>query len=167
MSDLQSYDQQFYTDLDETAAPSAERIVPMVQDLLSVGSVIDVGCGDASWLDVFRNNGVEDVFGVDGSWVEEPQIKIPLERFARRRLDRPLEINRRFDLALCLEVTEHLRSESAAGFISELCGLAPVVLFSAAIPHQGGLHHYNEQWRLWDQVYCRCLCRGAHRHTDR
>ena len=151
---MQSYDQQFYADLDDTAMPSARRIVPMVRQLVSVGSAIDIGCGDASWLDVFRENGVEDVFGVDGDWVEETQIKIPLDRFARRRLDRPLELDRRFDLVICLEVAEHLQPESAEPFIAELCGLAPVVLFSAAIPHQGGLHHHNEQWpAYWSNLF--------------
>jgi hypothetical protein len=50
-----------------------------------------------------------------------------------------------FDLAVCLEVAEHLPPERAASFIAELCHLAPVVLFSAAIPGQGGHHHLNEQ----------------------
>jgi hypothetical protein len=30
--------------------------------------------------------------------------------------------------------------------VAELTSLAPVVLFSAAIPFQGGLNHVNEQW---------------------
>ena len=70
----------------------------------------------------------------------------------RRRLFSPLPDRarrsgeERFDLAITLEVAEHLPPERAAGFVEELCTLAPIVLFSAAIPDQGGTHHLNEQW---------------------
>jgi hypothetical protein len=61
-------------------------------------------------------------------------------------LSRPVELGRRFDLALCLEVAEHLPAEHAQTLVDSLVRLAPVVLFSAAIPHQQGNHHVNEQW---------------------
>ena len=43
-------------------------------------------------------------------------------------------------------MAEHLSEASADGFVASLVRLAPVVLFSAAIPHQGGTGHINEQW---------------------
>ncbi len=43
-------------------------------------------------------------------------------------------------------MAEHLPESRAANFVSELTTLAPVVLFSAAIPCQGGLNHVNERW---------------------
>jgi hypothetical protein len=46
-------------------------------------------------------------------------------------------------------VAEHLPEASAASFIESLTRLAPVVLFSAAIPKQMGEHHVNEQWPSW------------------
>jgi hypothetical protein len=59
---------------------------------------------------------------------------------------RPFALPRRFDLAMSLEVAEHLPESSAAGFVESLVAAAPAVLFSAAIPFQGGWHHVNEQW---------------------
>jgi hypothetical protein len=53
---------------------------------------------------------------------------------------------RTFDLAICLEVAEHLPPEAAEGFIDSLTRLAPVVLFSAAITFQVGNQHLNGQW---------------------
>jgi hypothetical protein len=47
---------------------------------------------------------------------------------------------------MTLEVAEHLPESRAANFVAELTRLAPVVLFSAAIPSQGGLNHVNERW---------------------
>src|SRR5208283_2885437 len=49
-------------------------------------------------------------------------------------------------LAMSLEVAEHLPPQSAKGFVDCLTRLAPVVLFSAAIPFQGENHHVNKQW---------------------
>ena len=51
------------------------------------------------------------------------------------------------DLAICLEVAEHLTPAAGARLVKTLCSVAPVVLFSAAIPAQGGTNHINEQWQ--------------------
>ena len=143
---MATYDETFYSDLDETATPSARRIVPMVLELWPADSVIDVGCGDGAWLSIFADRGVSRIHGVDGDWIADSALKIPLENFERRRLDRDLDIGGAYDLAMSVEVAEHLAPEMAADFVAALCRLAPVVLFSAAIPHQGGVAHYNEQW---------------------
>ena len=129
--------------------------MPLVLDLVPAHSAVDVGCGDGSWLAVLAQHGVAEVRGVDGDWVRVDQLKIPPERFARARLDTALGLaDVRCDLALSLEVAEHLPAERAPGFVAELCALAPVVLFSAAIPHQGGTHHVNEQWPdYWAELF--------------
>ena len=143
---LADYPPQFYRRHGETALASARRIVPIVLDLLSPQRVIDIGCGGGAWLAIFREHGVDDVLGLDGVWVDEDQLRIPRDRFRRTDLQRPLDVEGGFDLALSLEVAEHLPPARAEGFIAELAALAPVVLFSAAIPFQGGHHHVNEQW---------------------
>jgi hypothetical protein len=62
-------------------------------------------------------------------------------------LTRPLRLERQFDLVVSLEVAEHLPPECAATFVESLTRLGPAVLFSAAIPGQGGVNHINEQWQ--------------------
>lgn len=141
-----AYDQQFYRELDVTAATSARVVVPLLLSRIAVRSVVDFGCGDGGWLSVFLEQGVQDVLGLDGPWIDEGLLKIPADRFHRQRLDEPVRLRRRFDLAMSLEVAEHLPPQRAGDFVAELTGLAPVVLFSAAIPGQGGHHHENEQW---------------------
>lgn len=143
------YDRRFYDLLATTADPSAAVVVPMLLALAPVASVVDVGCGTGGWLAAFRAHGVEDVLGVDGPWVAEEQLRIPRERFRRADLSAPLRLDRRFDLALALEVAEHLPPDRAEGFIGDLLSAAPLVLFSAAIPGQGGEGHVNEQWPAW------------------
>ncbi|MFO0998371.1 MAG: class I SAM-dependent methyltransferase [Alphaproteobacteria bacterium] len=151
---MTQYTAAFYRDLDRTAAPSAERLVPRLIDLVAPKSVVDVGCGDGSWLLAFSRRGVEDVIGIDGPWIAPRLLKIAPERFRRMRLDEPVRLDRRFDLALSLEVAEHLPQGRAGVFVAELCALAPAVLFSAAIPGQGGEGHVNEQWpRYWAEHF--------------
>lgn len=151
------YDRDYYRTLDATSLRSAARVVPRVLELVRPGRVVDVGCGRGSWLSVFLEHGVTEVLGLDGDWVEPAGLHIPPDRFRRADLRQPLEVDGTFDLAVCLEVAEHLPPEGAQAFVEGLARLAPVVLFSAAVPHQGGVGHVNEQWPdYWAERFARC-----------
>jgi hypothetical protein len=89
---------------------------------------------------------VDDVIGVDGEYIDRDALLIPPERFLAHDLATCLRMDRAFDLAISLEVAHYLPKSRAAGFVADLCALAPIVLFSAAIPNQGGVRHINEQW---------------------
>jgi len=151
---MERYDRKFYDDLRDTALPSASCIAPILRGLMTIDSVVDVGCGNGAWLAAFAEAGASRILGVDGAWIESDQLLIPRECFRRLPLSEPVVLAERFDLAMSLEVAEHLPPERAAAFVSELCALAPVVLFSAAIPEQGGLNHVNEQWpEYWADLF--------------
>jgi SAM-dependent methyltransferase len=135
--------------LEQTSEQSAEVVVPSLLDLVHPASVVDVGCGTGAWLSVLTASGVDDVLGVDGDFVDRSRLLIPSSRFVVADLRRPFELGRTFDLALCLEVGEHLPVEAADLLVSQLTEIAPVVAFSAAIPGQGGVGHINEQWPDW------------------
>jgi SAM-dependent methyltransferase len=141
-----AYSNNFYNGIRDGSRRSAEAVVPLVLEAIQPRSVVDIGCGDGTWLSVFRHCGVQDVIGVDGDYVRRNSLRIPLDLFRPFNLSSPFELARTFDLAVSLEVAEHLPPQSAEGFIASLVKLAPVVLFSAAIPLQGGKHHVNEQW---------------------
>jgi SAM-dependent methyltransferase len=127
---------------------SARAIVPIVLSSFRVTSVIDIGCGIGTWLKVFEEHGIVDIVGVDGYYVPEEQLLIDRSRFrsADLILSKPLPLERRFDLACCLEVAEHLPPGSETQLIHTLTDAAPLVLFSAAIPGQPGPGHINTRW---------------------
>jgi SAM-dependent methyltransferase len=150
----QPYTKSFFERLRSGATRSAEVVAPLVLQLLPVHSVVDVGCGDGSWLAVFRKLGIEEILGIDGGYVDRSLLQIPEDSFQAFDLTKPLRLGRAFDLAVSLEVAEHLPPESAAIFVESLTRLAPLVLFSAAIPFQVGDHHVNEQWPdKWAELF--------------
>jgi SAM-dependent methyltransferase len=120
--------------------------VPLLLRLLSPSSVVDVGCGTGTWLGEFRRQGVSEIRGLDGDWVDRSDLRIPEEHFQLADLTQPPRLERTFDLVVSLEVAEHLPPEAADDFVALLAGLGPAIAFSAAIPGQGGTGHVNEQW---------------------
>lgn len=144
------YDADFIRTETGYAMTSAAEIVPRLIDLVSPASVVDVGCGGGGWLAVFGKHGVRDLQGLDGPWVDRALLQIDPAHFRAQDLSRPFDAaGRSYDLALCLEVAEHLPARAAFQLVSSLTSLAPVILFSAAIPHQGGTGHVNERWQSW------------------
>lgn len=138
------YNEAFFDTIRDGACSSAAVVVPLAVDLIKPRRVVDVGCGEGWWAHAFLEYGC-DVTGVDGAPVSDSPLG---DRRIIRDLTQPIPTSDLgvFDLAVSLEVAEHLPESRAAGFVADLAALAPVVLFSAAIPGQGGVGHINEQW---------------------
>jgi len=128
---------------------SAGVVVPIVNGFFQPLSVLDVGCGVGGWLKVFTTLGVRDILGIDGDYVDRRLLQIPADQFRAADLSALRDVGRRFDLACSLEVAEHLPGRCAEQFVAMLVGAAPVVMFSAAVPYQGGTDHINEQWQSY------------------
>jgi SAM-dependent methyltransferase len=154
MSSNLAYSSQYYEGIRSASGRSAHAVVPLVIELTRPQSVVDVGCGSGAWTSAFKEAGVKSVLGIDGFYVKDEQLVIPPENFKRADLTQRLELHQQFDLAVSLEVAEHLPPARAKTFIEDLCRLSPVVLFSGAVPGQGGTHHLNEQWpSYWVKLF--------------
>jgi SAM-dependent methyltransferase len=117
-------------------------------------SLLDIGCGTGTWLRAAVELGVSDVAGVDGVHAPEGSLFIDKDKIAFLDLTAPFKLNRRFDVALCLEVAEHLPESSADILISSIVAHADTILFSAAIPGQAGQHHVNCRWpSYWQEKF--------------
>ncbi len=148
------YTEQFFNSLNDGSLQSAREVVPFVMKLLQPKRVVDVGCGLGAWLSVFQENGIQDFLGMDGEYINTSQLCIPLSNFLSHDLRTEIKLEKEFDLAMSLEVAEHLPNENAEDFVELLTSLAPVVLFSAAVPYQPGDDHVNTQWlEYWMELF--------------
>ena len=135
---------------------SAARILDILLRYYRPNSILDVGCGLGTWLKAAQGAGIADVMGVDGNWLDVKRLQVSPERVRTLDLESPFDVGRKFDMAISLEVAEHLSPPAAEGFVASLVRHAPVVLFSAAIPFQGGHHHVNEQFpSYWADHFAR------------
>ena len=148
------YDEDFYNDQRDGSFKSAEIIVPMVREFIKPKLVMDIGCGLGTWLAVWKKYGAE-VLGVDGDYVNREMLYIDKEEFVSANLaENYVEVGDKFDLVESLEVAEHLPDSRAREFVKNLTEISDVVLFSAAIPFQGGTNHINEQWQsYWADIF--------------
>lgn len=149
-----SYSSTFFDEITQESLGSAKVVVPLVVDLVHPATVVDVGCATGAWLSVCRDHKINYTIGLDGAYVDPSKLLIPPDCIKVVDLAKPFSLSERFDLAISLEVAEHLPPRSASGFVRSLCQLAPIVLFSAAVPGQGGQHHVNERWpEYWRQAF--------------
>jgi len=147
---MSSYDDAFFTYVNRSALRSARRMLPILLQQIPVDSVLDVGCGQGAWLAVWKELGVRQILGVDGSYVDTNRLLIATESFVARDLREGFDLGHRFSIVQSLEVAEHLPESSAATLVESLVRHGDLVLFSAAPKGQGGDHHFNEQdYEYW------------------
>lgn len=162
------YNEDFYRQQAQVSYQSAVFMLTFLKDILTdLKSVIDVGCGVGTWLKAWKDlNPTIKIAGIDGNSVDERYYQIPLNSYAEVNLTHsyvdilkeitahfappPHNISfvdsiKPFSLVQSLEVAEHIDMVYAENFIDLLTSLGDIVLFSAAIPFQGGTHHINCQ----------------------
>jgi SAM-dependent methyltransferase len=143
--DTQRYDGGFYADQVEGSAQSAAVVLPIVFGVFTPASVIDVGCGQGAWLAAAGRLGSARLTGLDGDWVDRAALRSARIDFRPTDLAGTITIDVRHDLCISVEVAEHLPAARADAFVEALCKASDVVLFSAAVPQQGGTEHVNEE----------------------
>ena len=157
MQAQEHYGRDFYEQRYAATRVAAEIVLELLFSRLpGLRTVVDFGCGVGTWLKAAESLGADDVLGIDGPWVERDLLVIPQQRFAQAVLPEVDLGDRRFDLAISLEVAEHLHPEQADLFVDLLCAGADLILFSAAVPGQPGTGHVNCQWpAYWADKFAR------------
>lgn len=150
------YDKQFYrNNRDARKIKSVDTVLSeVVRVLPKISSAVDFGCGVGTWLAGLQRYGVTEIKGLDGEWVDKELLVILPEYFVETDFDKEIRLDKKYDLAVSIEVAEHLLERSAKDFIKALTEASDIVLFSAAIPFQGGANHVNEQWPpYWNRLF--------------
>jgi len=121
---------------------AAKALDYMIADR-SIKSLLDVGAGTGNWLLAAQMAGIEEVRGVDGVMAPGEILCVEPELIHKTDLLLPLNLGRKFDAVLCLEVAEHLPMEASSVLILSLCRHSDLIFFSAAAPGQRGERHIN------------------------
>ncbi len=118
----------------------------MTQDVAPFSSVVDFGCGIGAWLYAARELGAARILGLEGAWINDAETVIDRRHIQIADLAvEPPNFQKGFDLALSIEVAEHLPESAADDFCNALTQASDRILFSAARKNQGGHGHVNEQ----------------------
>jgi len=142
---------RIYSDM---TGESARRVLPPLLDRFGARSLIEIGCGQGHWSLAASCHGISDLLAIDGPWNDRQALLIAPQAYRAAQLEQPLELGRRFDIAVCLEVAEHVAPFGANMLVRSLIDASDVVLFGAAIPLQGGHGHINEQWpSYWRRLF--------------
>jgi hypothetical protein len=159
-ADFAKYDAGFYDSFAEISYRAAQAVLAEVSEKYEFESVVDFGCGSATWLRAAREivqakGKTPRLLGIDGEYAKaivDPRVAT----FIYSDLEKTINLDEKFDLAVSLEVAEHLSAGRAESFVNDLCVTSDVVLFGAAIPGQGGTNHINEQWQnYWHDLFSR------------
>ena len=138
------YNEKFYNNQSDSSYKSAKIILPILFNHYKPNSIIDVGCGIGTWLKAAKELGINKFVGIDGNEIEEDFLLVSRKYIKIDNLETHKNINNeKYDLAISVEVAEHLHNNCSVHFVETLTSYSDVVLFSAAIPYQGGEHHIN------------------------
>ncbi len=150
LSEHDSYDDRFWSFHD---GGYWDGFAQLITNQFKPQTIWDVGCGDGKLLaSLAKENSTARLVGFDYSHAARRRAAargVDVQPFDLSKLtpDAIRKLAAEFgppDLAVCLEVAEHIPIWQS-GRCLQLLASAPIVLFSAAQPLQGGVLHVNEQ----------------------
>jgi SAM-dependent methyltransferase len=130
----------------EKRKANAQRVLKPVFNILGVpASFLDIGGGAGSWCAAAKDLGVQRVCLVDACPPNQVIPELSQEEQVQANLEAGIPNQGRFDLVICIEVIEHLSDDAADRLIGQMTSSTNFILFSAAIPGQGGIGHISER----------------------
>ena len=139
-----NYSGKYYERRRELSFTSGGITLRYLNKVYDFSSVVDFGCGTGTWLKVCQDIGCKDILGLD-DYANETLLEIPQANFLRKNIGEPIKLQKKYDLAISLEAAEHIALGFSENIVKNLVHASDVILFSAALPGQGGTNHVNEQ----------------------
>lgn len=157
---MEEYSKTYYASLNKEESDQAKMLAKILTKLYNPKSVVDIGCGTGLYLAPFN---IEIKYGVDISAVAfDPELKKESSRnLIVKDLTKPKAIPLKTDLAICLEVVEHVGDENVEVLMDNIVSASDILVVTSAPPGQAGLNHVNCQpQEYWQKKF---EARGFHR----
>jgi SAM-dependent methyltransferase len=123
-----------------TRRSAYRRLARFLLRLFRPRSAVDFGCGLGETLHHLRRAGCE-VHGLDGSAAARQLAFVDVQT---ADLAQPVDLGRKYDLAISTEVAEHLPESAADQFVANVAAHAGrAIFFTAAQADQPGVGHLN------------------------
>lgn len=135
--------------------PFADRLAKFIKQVIRPKMVLDIGCGPGHFVESMLDVGINAV-GID---IDERVVGKPY-LFQQDILSTKFVT----DVAICLEVLEHIHEDHAEEVIDKISTMfTDTLIFTAAQPGQGGVGHINCQPKeYWDKLFNQ---NGLYRNT--
>ena len=154
---MNKYSPYFYDSVSSRAQKTAIITSDIVSRLLTPQSMVDIGSGLGIWSKVFLSAfpSMTNLVAIDlerhKSRILDSLEEIPAFNFLERNLESVEGLpDSHYDLAICVEVLEHVSPKAAQNIFDEFSKKCSFIVFGAAIKGQGGTHHINEQsFEFW------------------
>lgn len=138
------YDRPYYERSAAAKRVTMQHIADSIVRDTAPETLVDVGCGGGFLLAALAERGVT-CFGLEYSQAGIELCGSAGLQVRQFDLEHDTFAGGPFDVAVSMEVAEHLPASVADRFVDLLAGVAPLVVFTAARPGQVGTDHVNEQ----------------------
>jgi 2-polyprenyl-3-methyl-5-hydroxy-6-metoxy-1,4-benzoquinol methylase len=158
---MNKYSQEFYNSVSSRAVQSARITAGAIAGAIEPVSVVDIGSGQGVWLHTISEfvPTVKRAVALDIQSHKSPFFDALLKssidfKFVEANFENSSTLpDEQFDMAICLEVLEHLTPDTAVEVARDIGKKCSCLIFSAAILGQGGTGHINEQkFSYWMQL---------------
>jgi hypothetical protein len=154
------YTKEYFEKIQTEESLQAFRLERILYDLYKPRSVIDWGCANGLYLEPFMTEDGCEVLGIENSPVaiemKHPDIRILQFDMTKKTFikvppvledDPAAQIigpdSKKYDMALCIEVLEHLEEKDANTAIDNICRSSDRLVVSVAREWQTGPGHLN------------------------
>lgn len=146
---LSVYSEDFFDSNQEEGLSMTVWSVPLFQEVFKFKSLMDVGCATGHYLKTCIDAGITDVLGLEGSPEAMKKLMVDKKYVVMHDFRDPYTFDRKWDLAISIEVAEHIDGIYSDNYVKILTDSSDTVLITAAPPGQGGTAHVNEQPQEW------------------
>ena len=144
-----------YEQIIKEEKPFADRLALFIRDIIRPNIVLDIGCGPGIYVHSMNDLAIQS-FGID----IDDRVLGKKNLFKQNILDTYFIA----DTCICLEVFEHIDSEYNDDLVEKVSKMfQDTLIFSAAVPGQGGVGHINCQTKeYWSDKFL--LTERCHRN---
>lgn len=167
IGDLDSLYPEKYFEVDhvkpETIHNYCEFIMRYFKDITgkSLREIVEFGTAGGWFGEEFKRRGIGSIWGLEGSQAgsNKASFRMCYNVLSQGDFRRPISypfLSKRFDIALCTEVAEHIEPPFSATLVKSLCDASDLVWFSFEEPNTNPahVHHCNEMpAKFWIHLF--------------